>query len=226
MTNYAVSQDNSESNLTLLCGTHHDATTRGWLGEDEIRGSNDEPFNQKQGHTTPWGTGLRGPVAETQVVLGTTVFSWPGEPFFPLIVDGVPIIVVGEQDGRPSLSAQFLDEMNQPALLILQNEIILSTEGWDIASEGMAFIIRCELRKIFLDIDFSQPNVVHIARGRLLCNGVEILLSKKEAKINGANVGFGESHIVMPCGLLVGHNPGNVNAWMLVDNVPRYGDRT
>lgn len=89
--------------------------------------------------------------------LATNDFLWPGGPFAPIVVDGQPLFSISEMDGMVSLSAILYDHLNHPALVIHQNELVLTTSGWDIMAEGPRFIMRSAPRQISLEIDLGRP---------------------------------------------------------------------
>ena len=181
MTPYACVREHTEGNLTLLCDAHHREATSGLLTTAQIAKHDATPYNVVSGVSRPYALHFSG--REPEVEIGGNKFSGGarhpdgGVLFIPISVDDHDIVSFRiDDDGRLFLNISILDECNLPLLAIVENELVYRGDVWDIAFEGRKLALRQAPRDIFLEIEFAPPNGLRLLRGRLLCNGVEILI--------------------------------------------------
>ena len=88
-------------------------------------------------------------------------------------------------------------------------------------------IIREAQGQILVEMEFQPPDKVVVNRGRLLCNGVELLIRPKNILITNNATFYSETkHINVHAGLIIGRNPG-VSGAIVIPKLSRYmGDRT
>lgn len=208
MVEYAEVQEHETENITLLCARHHDEKTRGFLNRDDIVQANDAPYNTANATTSPWNLPFRGDGAEFD--LAGNIFAVDALPegaaFFGLVVDGWVLFGARRQDGQLLINMQLFDEFNILKFLIVENELIMRADSWDIEVEGTTITVRYALRNIFMRMRFSQQRIA-IDRGRILCNGVELLLDKDGILETGGN------------NRLKGCGSNNVQAALVIGNV-------
>lgn len=103
-----------------------------------------------------------------------------GFAFIPISVDDNDILWFRvDEQGRIFFNMLIFDEYNFPLLIINDNFLKYKIDTWDIVFKGTKLTLRQGTRDIFLEIEFRPPNGIRIVRGRLLCNGVEILVREK-----------------------------------------------
>jgi HNH endonuclease len=175
---YAQVQQHDPENIVLLCAHHHDLKTRGILPNQHVIDANEQPYNLQAGATTPftWPRFNKG----AEVVLGSDVYrmegSREGDMFAVFTVDGRTLLGFRNLDGHILFTVAILDEYNLPLLSILDNEMTLRADQWDVTVEGPRLVLRQALRNILIDIRFEAPDRVIIRSGRFLFNGVEIIV--------------------------------------------------
>ena len=195
MTPFAEVQRHTQDNLTLLCDSHHREATNGLLTPEKIAESNRTPRNVKVGVSSPFALHFSG--SEFEVNIGGCVFTGGvrhqdgGISFVPISVDDHDFVSFRiDNDGRMFVNASILDECNLPLLEIAENALVYRADIWDIEFRGTKLALRQAPREIFLEIEFNPPNGIRLLRGRLLCNGVEILIHPERYFIVNAGQTF------------------------------------
>jgi hypothetical protein len=155
--------------------------------------ANEHPANLQHGATTPftWSR-FRNQCA---IVFASDVFVVEdlkeGSGFIVLMVDGMVLLGLRYLDGHLLLTMSIFDEYNFPVLQIIDNEMLLSVDQWDIEVEGPTLVLRQALREILIDVRFEPPDRIIIRRGRFLRNGVEIVIQPDQYHVPGR-----ESHAI------------------------------
>ena len=230
MEEWAIVKRHVADEITLLCDQHHREKTGGLLPIEIVRAANIAPFNLKQGNSKPYNLHFSG--TEANIVIGGNSFTCKdngyGTAMIPVSVDGTPLIGLILADGHLLLNLVVFDEYNAPVLHIKNNQLIYSTSPWDIQLVGKKLTIREAHTKILFEIDFVPPNRIVINRGRLLRNGVEILIRPNNILVTNNSTLLSGNH-VHNCygGLIIGHHEKPIGGFMALPNIPRYlGDRT
>lgn len=228
MEGWAKVQTHRAEEITILCDQHHKERTNGLLPIEDVRKADREPFNLRKGVTKPYDLHFTGKHAE--IVIGSNSFTMynPGSStvLAPVIVDGIALIAFVLEDGHLLLNVLLFDEYNNLVLKIANNQLVHSIEPWDIQLVGKRLVIREAHRKLLIEVEFQPPDRVVINRGRLLCNGVEILVRPNNLLIvNNSMIFAGNKAINVPAGFIIGRSPG-MNCIMAIAKLPRYlGDR-
>ncbi|RJS95419.1 HNH endonuclease signature motif containing protein [Salinisphaera sp. Q1T1-3] len=216
--------------ITLLCDQHHREKTSGLLPLEAVRVANASPFNLQEGASKPYTLHFSG--EEALVTVGGNRFSCAdqgyGTVMVPLSVDGIPLIGLVVADGHLLLNVVVFNEFNEPVLHIKNNQLYYSTSPWDIQLVGTKLTIREWRSKILIELQFSPPNEIHVLRGRLLCNGVEVLIRPTHVLVtNNSSLISGCSAINCHGGLIIGHHSRPMSGFFGMESVPRYlGDRS
>jgi hypothetical protein len=215
-----------DQEITLLCDQHHREKTSGLLPVDVVIEANKSPYNHRKGTSKPYDLHFFGESSE--VILGNNMFSSKNQKritnMVPVSIDNLPLIRFTLEDEHLLLTANIFDEFNKQILQIHENQLIYSTSPWDIEFVGRNLTIREAQSNILIDFTFEVPNRIHINKGRLLYNGVEILISPDHLMITNNGLAF--SGCTWPgCqgGLFIGHHSNArfpVGCHIL--NVPRY----
>ncbi|EGX7690648.1 cell division protein [Vibrio parahaemolyticus] len=230
MEEWAVVKRHVADEITLLCDQHHREKTGGLLPVEVVRAANKAPFNLKEGNSKPYNLHFAG--TEATIEIGSNSFTCKdngyGTAMVPVSVDGTPLIGLILADGHLLLNLVVFDEYNAPVLHIKNNQLIYSTSPWDIQLVGKKLTIREAHKKILFEIEFFPPNRVVINRGRLLRNGVEILIRPSNILVTNNSTLLSDCH-AHNCygGLIIGYHEKPVGGFMALQSVPRYlGDRT
>lgn len=230
MEEWAVVKRHVADEITLLCDQHHREKTGGLLPVEVVRAANKAPFNLIDGNSKPYNLHFAG--TEATIEIGSNSFTCKdngyGTAMVPVSVDGTPLIGLILADGHLLLNLVVFDEYNAPVLHIKNNQLIYSTSPWDIQLVGKKLTIREAHKKILFEIEFFPPNRVVINRGRLLRNGVEILIRPSNILVTNNSTLLSDCH-AHNCygGLIIGYHDKPVGGFMALQSVPRYlGDRT
>ena len=230
MEEWAVVKRHVADEITLLCDQHHREKTGGLLPVEVVKAANKAPFNLKEGNSKPYNLHFAG--TEATIEIGSNSFSCKdngyGTAMVPVSVDGTPLIGLILADGHLLLNLVVFDECNVPVLHIKNNQLIYTTSPWDIQLVGKKLIIREAHKKILFEVEFFPPNRVVINRGRLLRNGVEILIRPSNILVTNNSTLLRDCH-ARNCygGLIIGYHENPVGGFMALQSVPRYlGDRT
>jgi trigger factor len=212
---------------------HHDEKKRNRLPSEKIIAANNNPYNRRESRTAPYELHYGGD-APPVVSIATVDFYFPGA-FCPLMIDGLPILLVyPDETGQALFDATFWDEINWPVLELRANEVTLSVAPWDIEYVGARLTIRSEPRNIFLILNFEVPNRLVVERGRVLYNGVEVVIEQDELRVvtvrGTTPLTVKRSNFQTPIGVQIGYiPPGTPQAplsLLQVLRVPRYADRS
>ncbi|MDH5700889.1 MAG: HNH endonuclease [Nitrospirota bacterium] len=219
MEGWAQVRRHDAEKITLLCDQHHKERTNELLPIEDVMSANTTPFNLRQGVSTPYDLHFSGRTPEVHI--GSNVFTaslGPDRPnLFPIIVDQNVLVGFSWLEEHLYLRLLFFDEYNNQLLSVLDNQLLYSVEQWDIQLIGKKLIIRHAPRHIFLEIEFHPPGRLVIIKGRMLCNGVEILISPENVKINNYTLAHSSSHNAF-IGIGIGTNlvPGTAFAYRQV----------
>jgi hypothetical protein len=216
--------------ITLLCDKHHTEKTKGLLPKEAVAAANQNPYNLREGSSTPYHLHYSGQSA--QIVIGgnsfaSTINRIKSDAFTPLLcailIDNIPIIAFTWDGDELLLSIRLFDRFNSPILHIWQNQLIYKPDIWDIEFVGTTLTLRENKGEIFVELEFSPPNKISILRGRLMCNGVELKINKDEIFISGINWIVSENILLNhSIGLAIGEIPKGLSAAFKYSQVDRY----
>jgi trigger factor len=213
--------------ITLLCDRHHRERTSGLLPHDAVVSADRMPLNLQKGVSTPYALHFAGNQPEITIGGNTfsSTFSNNGGAICPIVIDRNALVAFRSVDDHLLLSLSLFDENNHLALQVIDNQLVQSTLPWDIQLVGKNLIVREAHRKILLDLHFDPPSRVAIPRGRLLFNGIELLVRPDRIEIpnNGMTVS-GNRTINVSVGLMLGQ-PAPVGALAKVEVINRYERR-
>src|SRR5271169_5171702 len=109
-------------------------------------------------------------------------------------------------------------------MAICENELVFSSRVWDVEFVGRRIIIREQMRKVLVDIEFNLPEGLRIRRGRLLWNGIELLVTENWAAIlNNRALLVGNSIVGCAVGLVLGADNETMRAAFLMSGIWRRG---
>jgi len=225
MSEWAVVKRHDADEITLLCDQHHREKTNGLLPKQDVYDANSNPFNLRKGVSKPYNFHFSG--TEASVNIGNNHFTCAdngyGSQCIPLIIDSTPLIAFILADGHLLLNLVIYNEFNVPVLHIKNNHLLYTTIPWDITLIGTTLTIREAHKKILVEIEFNPPNKITINRGRLLFNGIEILIGPKHCLITNNNTFLsGNKAFNTIAGFVLGHNPSAPPAMLNISNLPRY----
>jgi HNH endonuclease len=205
---YSAVKEHDPDNLVLLCDRHHTEKTKGLLSADQVAAAKADPINRRVGQSDPYPLHYSGPHAVAVIGRSTFTFPWLGEnPFTPLIVDDTPIILFRRQDDHLLLTVQLFNAENELLVQILDNELVLSVESWDVGFVGRTLTVRAGPGDIFVRMTFDPPAGVVIDGGRFWRNGIKINVEQGELQVGGRTTISGGGAAGMPIGIAFGQSP-------------------
>ncbi|CRM87369.1 hypothetical protein [Pseudomonas sp. 22 E 5] len=225
MLEWAEVQRHVAEEITLLCRQHHGEKTNRLLPKDNVVAADKDPYNKRIGVSTNYLLHYSG--SDVKLSMGGSRFSYEGMvdgfTFAPLVVDGFASILFRREQGRLFLTFFAHDELNKPVVSIVDNEIVYDTGQWDAEWVGQSLTIRESHRKILLKMTFNPPGEIKIEKGRILRNGIEILISDNYFFItNNSNFIAGVKAANCPVGISIGDPRPDCGAGYCISSVPRY----
>jgi hypothetical protein len=229
MLGWANVQRHVADEITLLCDMHHTEKTKGLLPIEKVVEANTNPFNLRKGVSSPYYLHYSGDAVYFQ--LSNSIIS---NPFMQrdelgntwsnctaIAIDDLRILGYSRFNQELFLNVQMFDEFNEISLQIQENQLTYKTDTWDIRFTGRTLLLREAQQKILLDMTFNAPDLVIINRGRLLLNGVEVLITPKFLMIDGNRL----EHltIMQELGIVIGAKYARrQRAAFTFDNISRY----
>jgi trigger factor len=224
MLEWAVVQRHITEEITLLCDKHHREKTSGLLPKEDVTKANENPHNLIEGVSKPYDLHYSG--SECEVFIGsnsfTTIDKGYGTQIIPVIIDEIPIVGFIMSEGHLLLTLNLFDDFNNFILRIVNNELVYKVTSWDIQFVGRNLIIRKSKGDILIDITFEVPNKIIINRGKLRCNGIDIVISPTSVVIDGKMTYSGGRIENIPAGFVIGRFPGQATAFCRMENISRY----
>lgn len=223
MEEWAKVQRHVAEEITLLCDRHHTEKTKGLLPKEVVRESDKSPFNLQPNNRKPYHLHFSGKYAEIWLATSNFIIQKTDKDNFmhAIVIDGEPILGFEIQDNTLLLNLKAYDESNELAVNIEKNQLIYSKLPWDIQFVGTTLTIRKAHREILLEIKFYPPSKISITNGRLVRNGVEVLINENEVNItNNQTIISGCEFTNFPASIAIG--PGDWPSAISIPNVPRY----
>lgn len=175
-------------NLTLLCSSHHAEVTKKMIDKEYIREKTLDPFNKNRAETPNHHIYFRG--NEFKVVIGTTIFeeeNFTNEERVIIKIANKPIVTAKFENNNLLISMTFFDNNDIAVFKIVDNELILSTEGYDIKNITNRFIITKYERVIF-EFEVSPPKKLIISKMNMIYRGRHILVEGGAIKYSGVSI--------------------------------------
>lgn len=191
----------NETEITLLCPTHHSEATRGLLPREIIERANNDPHNLKAGFSKNYFLNYAGGNLVTDI----------GGNFFhtqiALMIDGQPIVGYQSDGENLLLYVKLFDEGNNLLLSIEANELVYSVDPWDIELVGTQLTLRAGRGRFILRLNFQVPNKLRIDRGILQYNGRSIQINDDEMLVDNNALTMQGCEFICPIGIMIGCNP-------------------
>jgi hypothetical protein len=226
MEGWADVQRHVAGEITLLCDQHHREKTGGLLPLEHVIEANDAPYNLRTGVSKPYDLHYEG--TECEIEIGGNRFTAQladGNMVAPIVIDQVTPFNFFLEDGHLLLNVAFFDERNHPILEINRNQLVYSMEPWDIQLVGRNLILRAGHGQISLDMTFEPPQAIRVQRGRLLLNGVEVIVRPEYVLIvNNRTFLRANAMSNVSVGIAIGHLPPGIPAAIKADALRRPQD--
>lgn len=156
-------KNHDPNKITLLCGRCHDNVTKGIWSKEKVKEAMVNPENLKKGSSSKLPLDLSG-AHFPEIFFGETRF---GECNVPISIYGQQILKIEQpiNKGEPFLlSGVFTNDKGIKVLEIERNDLIVSSNSWDIKTSGTSIQIRNGKRDIVLDILFEARGNIFIKK--------------------------------------------------------------
>jgi hypothetical protein len=174
MEEWAIVKRHVADEITLLCNQHHREKTNGLLSVAAVRKANSDPINRR-------GTSSSYPFhaqpATLTINVGNNIFYYksdlPSSGFIVISISAEPILWFTFDGYYLLLNISLFDNENKLILEIRDNELIYSTELWDVTFIGKTLTIKTASRETALVLTVS-PNekIIHIQKAKFYSNGL------------------------------------------------------
>ena len=171
VTGFADADVHDPTDITLLCGFHHQMKTAGMLSVETVRRANASPKCRETGFA-------RGPfdigphfgevrIASISALQTTNIISIYG--------DRVLYLEEPEEPGGPMrLNATLSDDSGVPVMQIVANEWRTPVENWDVLVAGQHITIKRARTDTVLSMRIDPPNRIRFERLHMFHRGVRI----------------------------------------------------
>lgn len=141
-------QHNRPDDMMVLCPNHHDAVTKGAVPEEEQRAQKAAPLNIQRGLA-------QGVLKMNQSYCAVTFGSCQmvGDAV-AIIIDGEPLLSLGVEDGRLTISAALYGQSREVLATINENEWTAGQPGaWDLEADWQRLTVRQKAGELTLRLD-------------------------------------------------------------------------
>lgn len=153
---FADATAHNPDGITLLCGYCHDMVSRGIYSDRKVRKWNANPKSLRVSPHQPLDISF-----PLNLLTGSVLFRGTTGPW--LSIDGIPLISIGlSEDNEPLLTANFFDDNDQPAIVVVDNELQFRAPAWDITVTGGRITAWRESRHIVFDAVTRPPHSLYI----------------------------------------------------------------
>lgn len=155
--------------ICLLCRDHHGKVTVGRLSKQEVIDQDRHPIALSRGYANDYLDFQ----SKIHVVMGRIFFH---EPTSIISVEGIDLLSMrSDKDlGKLLLNAKFYDDDGKLTSEILDNEIYVYSDNWDIQQVGTRTIIRKGRGDIALQLNIIPPDIIEIERIHMMYGPAEI----------------------------------------------------
>jgi trigger factor len=225
MLEWAEVQRHVAEEITLLCRQHHGEKTNGLLPKEVVTAANLNPYNKQTGVSKQHLLHYAGQTVRLRIADSCFEYnSLPDGAFLaPLVIDGLPLVAFRIEQGELLLHFIAFNEFNKPIIRIVDNELIYDTTQWDIEWVAQTLTIREGRGRVLLELVFSPPSEIVIQKGRLLCNGIELLVGRNYLFSTNNSIFFGAiSTVNCPVGFAIGDPTPSVGTGIVMSGISRY----
>jgi hypothetical protein len=119
------------------------------------------------------------------------------------------------------LTVQLFDEDNELLVQVVDNELVFSTEEWDVEFEGRKLTVRSAPRNVFVGTTFEPPSRIVIDHGRIWRNGIEVTIQPTYVLLGEGNKMSGGRMVNCNFGLATGDLPAGSGGGAIYMGSPR-----
>ncbi|MGG6262463.1 HNH endonuclease [Stutzerimonas stutzeri] len=178
---FAEAKEHDPDNICLLCGSCHDAVTRGRLSKARIK--TDYLQVQKSESTKPPSEAFDLSSASFSVSIGSSSFRHSKEL---IQINGENILSITEPIAGaafPTLNGRFYDRLGRESFRIEDNIWYGHADSWDIEIKGKRTIIKMEEGRTALEIEINPPDEIKINKLDMYKDTCHLVVSGDQLEI-------------------------------------------
>lgn len=226
---YANVRRHRAEELTLLCATHHDEKTRGFMPNSVVIEANKNPHNIVHGRSSPYAifTNHYKPI----IVLGEQNFTWSDSLrpscIIPILAyKHAPISFTLDSKGI-LLNVDARNSFNERVLYIKDSEILVNSGTWDIEFSGGMLKIWEKTAQMVFQMSFKEDRLI-IEKYFIETNGITIDVSEGVIHFSRNGKGLfelsGSGTVDANIGILLGPPLGNLSVGIDYGMEEKMGD--
>jgi len=179
-----VVKEHDPKKITLLCDGHHRRAGAKLLPVNDVLAADRDPLNRKNGKSGPDALFYSGDQIEV-VFGGGFTLGLQGTPFdiYPLVIDGIPIIRARTEGSQLLIDLSVRSTEDTEVLSIRENELVYSTDSWDVEFVGRTLTVRAGAGDVRLEIRFEPPAKISIVRGFLFGKSTALRIKPNEMTV-------------------------------------------
>lgn len=191
MKEWAIVKRHIASEITLLCPQHHREKTVGLLSPEVVSKYNNSPVNLMNAISRPYSFHLYG--TENIIEIGGTSFIYHktydmDTGVIAFSIDGQCIIGFRLVDQNLLLNLSIFDHEDNQIITIKNNELVFSTEFWDITFIGNKFTVRSQHGRVYFVLRIvPEEGVVRVEKADLRYHGYVAKIERESMSFPGSN---------------------------------------
>lgn len=165
--------------ITLLCGSHHDEKSRGWLTSNQIADADAAPFCIQHGQA--FGT-IRITGATPTIRIGCIRFE---ECRLPIRLFGEKLIWFEKPNDTGEgvwLNALIRDQCGEVILEIQRNEWVVGSDSWDVETQGPTISVKSKPYASKLKLKLCPPDSVEILSACIVHRGMKMEIQEEHVR--------------------------------------------
>lgn len=180
MTEWATVKRHVADEMTLLCPNHHRQKTNGLISKEDLKKANENPFNLRQ-EMPPFA--FRAQPSSLVLKTGGVSFFYGSNAtengMVVLSIQSERIIWLNFQDGNLLLNLSLYDRKGKQIARIRDNELVYSTDPWDITFVGKTVRIQAQSKDTLLSLTVDpNANTISFDEAKLRFAGYEVLINE------------------------------------------------
>jgi len=125
---------------------------------------------------------------------------------YAICIDDIPLLGFRFEGNNLLLTIYVFDRDNDPLMIVHDNELVYSTETWDIEFEGNTLSIRRGAGDFIFQVSFEPPSKLRVTRGEFFLNGASVRVSEKWVYTSDGIRVSGSTALFTSGGIVVGEN--------------------
>lgn len=187
---YSKTKRHLAKELTLLCPLCHSAKTKGHIPVEDVIKANENPYNLSSGTSTPYLIRFSG--QEPEIHFGGLKFicTHGSKPkyLYPIVIDKKPLFGFTVVDGGLLLNMEVRDESGRKVLKIRDSQLQVSDCVWDATFVGKTLVLKEQLRKSIVEVEFCPPSIFKIKRYKIASGDTVVEIKDSLIHFHGSDI--------------------------------------